>query len=625
MRVPAFLFGVFFLVCSTAQARSLHWQSIHVDAQLDRNGTLTVAETQTFVFDGDWNGGERTFDIRSGQQFELLGLDRIENGKVVPLFMGDLNTVDRYQLNESVLRWRSRLPSDPPFENSVLTYRIRYRLGGILQGRDGRYRLNHDFLFPDRAGVVEKFSLRFGVDPVWTGFRSPLVLTGRNLQPGEGFLVTSDLGWAADGRPAGAIETGPAWHGRVASMSVAAGVVLLIAWFLVSERRRGRWGRLVPTSAIDEQWLRQHVFALSPEAVGAGWDDSVGAHEVAAALASLVQQGAIETKVEKKRFFGAKLTMHLRWPRTSIHGHHRTLVNKLFFNNRTNTDTDAIRKHYRTTGLDLAAIVKPAVESELSRVPGWNRKVRSRALSLAIGLLLLSIALLIPVGIRGHGGDAPLAFGSIFFGFIALAFGCIFAAVNRNAMRLVIPRMLLVLAPAAPLIAARVRYLWSGSELLFSAEAMAGSVLFALSVVFLLLAILRSPDSPERLEFRRTLASGRRYLREQLRSSEPQLQDAWFPYILALGLGSNVDRWFRKFGPAAQGSMPRSSSSSFGSSSVPATWSGGGGGFGGAGASGAWVMAAAGVAAGVSKPGSSSGGGGGGGGSSSGGGGGGGW
>ena len=341
-----------------------------------------------------------------------------------------------------------------------------------------------------------------------------------------------------------------------------------------------------------------------------------------------MQQGAISTTVEKKRFFSAKLTMQLLVPHSSLSGHHRTLVDKLFFGGRTRTDTDAIQKHYRSTGLDLAAVVKPAIEGELSRIAGWNEKVPPRDLWIAIGLLVASIALLIVVAVRKSGADDSLVFGSFFFGFIALAFGCIFASINRDALRFFLPRLLLVLLPSVPLMAARIYFLWHGSESLFSLEAMSVSVFFALAVLNLLLSVLRTPDSAARLGFRRTLLSARRYLREQLRSAEPRLRDAWFPYLLAFGLGSNVDRWFRRFDPAGRSTGLRSSPSSFGTSSPgfsPSSWTGGGGAFGGAGASGSWVMAAAGVASGVSKPGSSGGGGGGGGGGSSGGGGGGGW
>ena len=60
-----------FLCClpTTAFAqRSLHWDRLQVTAHLDAGGTLQVVETQTMVFTGDWNGGERTFNIRPRQK-----------------------------------------------------------------------------------------------------------------------------------------------------------------------------------------------------------------------------------------------------------------------------------------------------------------------------------------------------------------------------------------------------------------------------------------------------------------------------------------------------------------------------------------------------------------------------
>ena len=140
----------------------------------------------------------------------------------------------------------------------------------------------------------------------------------------------------------------------------------------------------------------------------------------------------------------------------------------------------------------------------------------------------------------------------------------------------------------------------------------------------------------------------RNYLRRQLKSAKPDLRDAWYPWLLALGLGKYVDKWFRVPGaqplttpPSDHFAQPTGSSGTA-FSTGPSQWTGGGGAFGGAGASGAWAAAASTLAAGVASPtsssgggfsgsssgsggGSSSGGGGGGGGGGTGGGGGGGW
>jgi uncharacterized membrane protein YgcG len=188
-----------------------------------------------------------------------------------------------------------------------------------------------------------------------------------------------------------------------------------------------------------------------------------------------------------------------------------------------------------------------------------------------------------------------------------------------HSLRFIVP----VLALAAAL-------LW----LLISGQFRAGVLVLAgLTVLCLAIAnsvanIAKSRQGSEHIERRRKLARARAYFRDQLMQPTPALRDEWFPYLIAFGLGSHMDKWFRAFGGQAASTRVSSvRSSSFGSSSPGSSWSGmgGGGGFAGGGSSGPWASAAGLMAAGVSAPSSSSSGGGGGGGGSSGGGGGGGW
>ncbi|HSU82787.1 MAG TPA: hypothetical protein VLR69_10230, partial [Thermoanaerobaculia bacterium] len=134
----------------------------------------------------------------------------------------------------------------------------------------------------------------------------------------------------------------------------------------------------------------------------------------------------------------------------------------------------------------------------------------------------------------------------------------------------------------------------------------------------------RSRETAPALHRRQLLAAARRMLQSELKRQQPRLRDEWLPYLLAFGLGQDVDRWFHAFGAAASGAGMSAMASSSSAGSGGGGWTGGGGAFGGAGSSASWAAAATGLAAGVSAP-SSSGGGGGGGGGSSGGGGGGGW
>src|ERR1700694_4637781 len=112
---------------------------------------------------------------------------------------------------------------------------------------------------------------------------------------------------------------------------------------------------------------------------------------------------------------------------------------------------------------------------------------------------------------------------------------------------------------------------------------LAGLVLMALAAVRSILNSAMSREAGERLEARRRFTAARQYFMRELGRPNPALSDAWFPYLLAFGLGANVDRWFRSFGgKSSVGSSFGSSSSSSSTSSSTSGWTGGGGAFGGA-------------------------------------------
>jgi uncharacterized membrane protein YgcG len=154
-----------------------------------------------------------------------------------------------------------------------------------------------------------------------------------------------------------------------------------------------------------------------------------------------------------------------------------------------------------------------------------------------------------------------------------------------------------------------------------------------LAVLSMTLYRARNGEEAETVHLRRRLYHARRHFERQLRRPQPDLDDAWLPYLLAFGLSPQVAGWEQRWSVAARdhggtgfGTSPSFAAGSGGTGGGAPAWSGGGGAFGGAGASAGWAAAAAGLASGVAAPSSSgSGGGGGGGGGSSGGGSGGGW
>lgn len=593
------------LVAVPIYGKSLLWRSIDVQARLDGDGNLHVVEQQQIVFDGDWNGGERTFHPRGRQRIDVRKVTRIEDGRAIDLERGDVESVDHYEFsNGRILRWRSRLPSDPPFENQLMTYRIEYTYRNALVGDGNGFLLDHDFGLPDASGPIEIFTLKLQFDPVWK--TAPLAYTREGLSPGEGMPVLRSLVHADGMKPRAYNE------GNYALIAFAVGVALLLYLFVRAERSTGRFARVEPR-------LDSAVLGQNAEVVGAIWDASVGPPEVAAMLARMTQEKKIRTRVEGKELF-----MHLDG--RDFSGYERPLIGKLFFDGD-ETDTKRIRAHYKTQGVDFAELVRPGIESAITgAVPGWNeKKLRFKILPHVLSLIAsaLFLAGLAYFGDREDVGEilVILVFGAL-FGLIASAVAWSRSRAITNFLGAFAGPAVLLMFPAGLLALGALRAYPNGR---MSLAALIGCTIWLLLIVRLTLDMLKTRESNSVIAARKDVLALREFFVEQLRMPQPALRDEWFPHLLAFGLGKHADRWFRSFGGAADTMAFTASSSSSTSSSSSPSWSGGGGAFGGAGATGSWAVAAAAVGAGVAAPSSSGGGGGGGGGSSSGGGGGGGW
>ena len=616
-------------VAASAEEKRLDWRRLDVAATLDRDGRLHVVETHAMVFNGDWNGGERRFALRIGDEIQLKRMARVDgNGAIHPLSEGDLSAVDQYAWHDSTtLRWRSRLGSDPPFANREIIYGIEYALDNVLRSAGGEYILNHDFAFPERSGSIETYTLRLQLDPVWlSSTQMPLSIERSNLAPGTGVVVRLPLRFSGVGRPAAVLVEIPSAV-RAAIVFLFLAIVAILTWaFLSAERKIGRFDSL-PISLVDREWLEQNLFAHLPEVVGAAWDKRTAEAEVAAVLARMAGEGKLLTRIEK-RGLGKKDELHMTLlvPREALQGYEASLVKSLFFKGDT-TSTELIRERYEESGLDLVAKIRKPVAKLVSRLAkgqSGRRAGRSRFRS-AVIVTGIAIALLLGTGFQAEQNYAVAAIASAIVlllfsvGLIAaFDFAARVADLKLHALKIAIPLVLLV--------AGVVAFLWSIAALVpLGIPVLLGVPLFAIAAIMIMLNTAKTGDSAKQLELRRRLAAARAWFKRELRSRQPQLDDAWIPYLVAFGLGANVDRWFRAFGTSnlsTQSSFSPSSSSSAGNG-----WTGGGGTFGGAGATGSWASAAGGLAAGVSAPGSSGGSGGGGGssGGSSGGGGGGGW
>ena len=641
MRIRPFAVLVWLLMLpSAAQAqRELHWSNIDVEATLDEEGLLRITEIQTMVFTGDWNGGERSFDVRPRQRLSFFEISRgIADGWQPLSRDSDIDDVDEYALIESqTLRWRSRSPSDPPFANTSLRYLLHYELANILLRDGDDYLLDHDFLFAEREGDVERFTLRLTLDPAWqakTELRD--VYVAERVRPGNSFVLKLPLRYVGTGTPLiWDTSRSPQLTRTVASLLGVTAVLFM--WFFWRESANGRFAKV--NARVDEGWVRQHVLAHPAEVVGAAWDEDIGQSEVVALIARMEGERKLKSRVQKDT---TALSLDLTCDREKLHGHERTLVNRLFFDGRATTSTNAVRRHYKDKGFNPAKEIEPELQAEVEKVmPAGRAPWRLRGLGVAV--FLVSCALLFIERAAGNLPEPRMLLtigGAMVLITVAWMFGFTFQANvlkgRSSAVVAWIPALITAIGVSA--------FLWfyiGGvyGELTDRFVIALGGL--ALTTVITTFNAMTSRRNREALAFRKRLSAGREYFQAQLARDNPALRDDWYPWLLAFGLGPQVDNWSARHAESrgrhstarSGGFSSTSVSSSSSSSSGPATWSGfAGGRGGGAGGGASWTTAVGGMAAGVSPPSSSGSSGGGGsssggssGGGSSGGGGGGGW
>lgn len=598
------------LVAAPLQAqRSLEWDRVAVKARLDAEGTLHVREEQAYVFNGDWNGGERIFRVGKGQQFTFERISRVTDSGMVELAQGSLDDVDHYQFaGENTLRWRSRLPSDPAFSDTRITYVLEYRLANILQRRGGRYDLDNDFAFPDRSGTIRRFTLDLELDSLWRSDDLPRHIARTDLSPGRSVVVHGLLRYTGTGAPQTQRST---LYFRLALAAIGL-LVPFLMWrrFVRHEREIGRLAPL-DTASVNRLSIERELLCIPAEVVGTAWDEEASANEVSALLARWTGEGKLISTAHGSE----EMSLRLGVPREIFEGYERELIDKLFFAGD-ETSTTAIRAHYKQSGFNPASLVSRHLQDKANALAEMKEAAQGSSKLLSLGLFLLAVVL-IAAGVRRGATPATPVVGVFLFFLWVVA---IFIAMQwRGRIDYGLSKTKgVVISIALAVIGAVVMIVGD-----FTAwPAHFGFTAAALLVANNVMNVARSKKGPGAIRFRKRLATMRQYFIEELQKSTPAIDDRWFPYLIAFGLDKEASTWGEAFGgPSTSRIVTGSTLHSSSSSSSSSSWTGGGGAFGGAGATGSWGTAAAGLASGVASASSSSGGGGG----RSGGGGGGGW
>ncbi len=631
-----------------AAARELHWQALDATARLEDDGTLQISERQEMVLTGDWNGGERSFRLFEGQRLDVERVVRIDpgSGAETVLSRGDLDEVDHWNWTDGrTLRWRSRQPSDPPFDRTKLIYRLDYRLTGALSRQgDNAFRLNHDWAFAERDGVIEQVDVHLTLGENW---RAPDGFTGHwtkaDLPPGQGLVVPLTLEAVDPALVAKVVEL-PGW---VRYLLPPVLFLLVTAWQVRRRLAREReLGRLAPPAAepIDTAWLEEKVFSQLPEVVGAAWSRTVGQSEVAALLARLTAEGKLASRVEwesalppeidglppklvslvgklalrrdvsaLRQMRVSNLHLQLLVDRATLADYERALIDKLF-GDADSTDTRSVRERYAGVGFDPGKVIRRGVEERVARIPAFATGGRKRAwwptaALVGGGLSLLLYAALSQPEDRG----LILPFLDLLL-VIPVWLMYRLDAFSRQRQKLLFPKGRL----------RAFQLVWGGSAIAvlllgsvnlsqpwFSfAAAVVGQLLLYAGLVRSYFNALAPREGREGIHLRWQLQQARDYLENELRQPAPRLEDAWYPYLLAFGLAEAADAWQVSFGEGRTGRAETSSwgddlSGDAGGGRSGGGWSGGGGAFGGAGASASFAGAISEMAAGVSSPSSS--------------------
>ncbi|MDH7500401.1 MAG: DUF2207 domain-containing protein [candidate division NC10 bacterium] len=159
----AFLLCSCFLLCGflcrmeahAAPSRSLYWERIDVQIDIQKDGSLAVMENLRYVFDGPWRGGYRVLSRRGLDS--LLGFEVWEGDR--PYQAGGLG---KYQYLVSRVRggwevkWRCRNDDEPPFAQTRKDFSLRYRVRGALNHHRDLDELYWKAIFEDRDGIVKK-------------------------------------------------------------------------------------------------------------------------------------------------------------------------------------------------------------------------------------------------------------------------------------------------------------------------------------------------------------------------------------------------------------------------------------------------------------------------------------
>lgn len=546
---------VVLLFAATALADELRWRSLDVTAKIDDEGTLHASERHTMIFDGEWNGGQRTIPLRLDPPPQQLTFDRVarvvSNKKTIDLTrVSDApDQIDEFGVYNAgtTIRWRARLGDDPPFRRKRITYIIDYTLTNVLTRRGAPLRLDHDFVPADRPGPIEHFSLIVELPKFLN--QPPIKIARDNIPPGEGVLVRETY-WLPKGAAAPAAFQPPAaapppaaeapkkeasstktpvtpFTAQVIVFALLVLALLFVCRFFFGEHAVGRFVRVPRDRRV---WVDDFLSKLDAEVVGVAWDGVVGQDEVAAILARMTAEGKISSSADK-----GDMTLKLEVPFDTLRGYEADLVQALFLG-KNETTTRAVREHYAASGFDPARVVEHNLKSALSGLPQWEDQQRSEWV--VFWLLAALTCVLAIAGGRRSGVDAGMA---LMFGFLAIIAGgltLLFTIGAKRALTAVWVRFFFGLLVPSASVAFAAFGIVKGPAIPIDRLTAMMFASAALTVVVLAVERMKIDQTRQKVELRKNLAAAREWLKREVSTAGTPIPDRWIPYLYALRLAN---------------------------------------------------------------------------------------
>jgi len=311
----------------------------------------------------------------------------------------------------------------------------------------------------------------------------------------------------------------------------------LLVWAIVLIWLRGLSNR--DSQQISDTFLEQYVFRFKPELLACGY-----AHDENDRVTALLARMAEEEKIaiahfSKARFFGIQrgephIEIALEVPLETLPPIEAALAGKLF-HGRPMMNTVDLWPWYADEGFMPKRIVRPWLDDEFAalRLSPTSQRTSARIMILPAAMIIAAVAAVVLTGPQDI-----LTIATALVSALAALIGCLGVLDQRGSGDVRGDFRLVAAIECIPAIAMTLLIVFTSDV----KQAAAAAVLIFFAFLSGAIGLWQSTTNRERLAWGFRWSAARRYFLLQLRSTRPQLRDAWCPWLIALGLGRQVAR-----------------------------------------------------------------------------------